>query len=380
GGSLDNTEYPFKFTGNTTEFFGIWIVNVLLVMITFGIYSAWAKVRTNRYFYGHTVVNNSSFDYLANPLAILKGWAIAALIFIAYNAIISIYPVVGAFGGIAFLIALPFIAVLSMRFRMKNTSYHNIRFVFTGQFGQAFFIFTFLPLLTFGLPALLIAMLAPRFNENTATAEIIPVFITLLVSSAIIILGLLPYIIYSQKRYVVEFTQFGQTKFSYHGLIRTFYKISLLAGFILLTAMGIWIGLMVGVAGLMPGSEPTPQAAGLMFAFTLPVYIVYLLVYAYWTTAINNAVWNSAKLGEHEFRSSLSFLYMAWLYASNSLAIMFSFGLLVPWVKVRTARYRLSQLVLLPKGDVDEFIAQAQQETNAIGEEIGEVMDMDIGL
>ena len=34
-----------KFKGQAGEYFGIWIVNLLLTVITIGIYSAWAKVR-----------------------------------------------------------------------------------------------------------------------------------------------------------------------------------------------------------------------------------------------------------------------------------------------------------------------------------------------
>ena len=35
---------PVIFEGNTKEYFGIWIVNLLLSIVTLGIYSAWAKV------------------------------------------------------------------------------------------------------------------------------------------------------------------------------------------------------------------------------------------------------------------------------------------------------------------------------------------------
>ncbi|MEM9624119.1 MAG: DUF898 family protein, partial [Pseudomonadota bacterium] len=37
-----------SFTGDGTEYFRIWIVNLTLTLLTLGIYSAWAKVRTNR--------------------------------------------------------------------------------------------------------------------------------------------------------------------------------------------------------------------------------------------------------------------------------------------------------------------------------------------
>jgi len=45
--------YPplaLRFTGRGTEYFGIWIVNLLLTIITLGIYSAGAKVRRLQYF------------------------------------------------------------------------------------------------------------------------------------------------------------------------------------------------------------------------------------------------------------------------------------------------------------------------------------------
>ena len=45
---------PFEFHGNGADYFRIWIVNLLFSILTLGIYSAWAKVRTKKYFYGNT--------------------------------------------------------------------------------------------------------------------------------------------------------------------------------------------------------------------------------------------------------------------------------------------------------------------------------------
>ena len=60
-------EMPFEFKGTASQYFGIWIVNLLLTIITLGIYTPWAKVRTKRYFYGNTLLDGSPFDYLASP-------------------------------------------------------------------------------------------------------------------------------------------------------------------------------------------------------------------------------------------------------------------------------------------------------------------------
>ena len=64
-GTTPPGEYPFVFRGTGGEYFGIWIVNLALTVITLGIYSAWAKVRTRRYFYGNTYVAGHAFDYHA---------------------------------------------------------------------------------------------------------------------------------------------------------------------------------------------------------------------------------------------------------------------------------------------------------------------------
>src|SRR5207244_849139 len=42
------------FTGRGSEYFRIWVVNVLLTVITAGIYSAWTKVRKAKYFAQNT--------------------------------------------------------------------------------------------------------------------------------------------------------------------------------------------------------------------------------------------------------------------------------------------------------------------------------------
>ncbi len=69
--------HPFEFRGNSAEYFRIWVVNLALSLLTLGIFSAWAKVRRERYFYGNTWVAGAPFEYLASPINVLKGRLIA---------------------------------------------------------------------------------------------------------------------------------------------------------------------------------------------------------------------------------------------------------------------------------------------------------------
>src|SRR5690606_28413884 len=57
------------FTGDGREYFRIWVVNLLLTLATFGIYSAWAKVRRLQYFDRNTQLAGASFDFHGNPRA-----------------------------------------------------------------------------------------------------------------------------------------------------------------------------------------------------------------------------------------------------------------------------------------------------------------------
>mgnify|MGYP000480286921 FL=1 len=85
-------EIELTFNGKATEFFGIWIVNVLLTIVTLGIYSAWAKVRTHQYFYGNTKIGDDHFSYLATPIQILKGRIIAVAVLVTYMVLSSTMP------------------------------------------------------------------------------------------------------------------------------------------------------------------------------------------------------------------------------------------------------------------------------------------------
>src|SRR5690348_8259706 len=81
-----------EFTASASEYFRIWIVNLLFTLLTAGIYSAWAKVRKKRYFYGSTRFDGATFDYFASPRAILNGRIIAFVVFVVYALAGDLYP------------------------------------------------------------------------------------------------------------------------------------------------------------------------------------------------------------------------------------------------------------------------------------------------
>ncbi|MEO5341874.1 MAG: YjgN family protein [Gammaproteobacteria bacterium SHHR-1] len=315
---------PFRFHGQGGEYFRIWIVNILLSLLTLGIYSAWAKVRNHRYFYGNTELDGHSFEYLASPIAILKGRLIAVLILSLYVLIGNLVPLLGPVLGLGFLIALPWLVCRSMAFRNYHSRYRNIRFGFDGGYAGAFKAFVLWPLV------------------------------------GALSLGLaIPYVLYKQKRFLLENSRYGV-----HGLQPSFTGKNFYS--IYLVALGMF--LLGALLALIPLVGPV---------FTL---VAYLFAFAYISAHTSNLIYNQTRVERFGFDSRLQFLRLAWIYFSNLLLILLSLGLALPWAKVRLARYRAQCLSLKAKGSLGRFIAAEEQRAGALGEEIGEAFDLDLGI
>jgi uncharacterized membrane protein YjgN (DUF898 family) len=139
---------PIIFKGKASEYFGIWIVNLLLSLITLGIYSAWAKVRRKKYFYNNTLIDNVGFDYHAKPKAILKGRIIAFAFFAAYGVSANIHPFLPAVFLLILSIAVPWLVVRGSIFNARNTSHRGLRFDFVGTLREAIRVYIVLPLMS----------------------------------------------------------------------------------------------------------------------------------------------------------------------------------------------------------------------------------------
>lgn len=333
--------YGFEFTGDGFEYFKIWIVNICLTLLTLGIYSAWAKVRTHRYFYGNTRLAGASFDYLAQPLQILKGRLIAVGALVLYSVLVEMSPAIAAVIVLAFYLLLPLIVVKALAFRARYSAYRNIRFHFEQDYGQALVIYLVLPLLT------------------------------------ILTLGLMyPFLKHRMSRFVVNNSAYGRTFFSMRSGADEFYSIYV-KGLLLFIGAAIIAAILFGIASLFDALKGSQYLASIVMAG------VYFVVFAYISTQVTNLIYSTTVLGEnssYRLSSDLDTVQMAWLYFSNTIGIILTLGLFIPWAKVRMAQYRASRLQLEAEADLDRFIAVERENTGAIGDEIGEVFDVEIGI
>lgn len=351
-------EYPperFEFTGAGGEYFRIWIVNLLLSILTLGIYSAWAKVRRLQYFYRHTRVAGAVFDYHGDPVAILKGRVLALLLLIAFNLGTSV-PGVAALAAFILLGALlPWLLRNSFRFRLRNSSYRGLRFAFHGRLPDAYGVFLF-----FGGLAIFTGVLWPLFVSRL-------------------------------KRYQHGQAAFGATRASFHAGDGAYFGIYMRASLLMLGVISLMIVAGFGLSGLedlfprLPtegGEEEMKKTLGTIVGIGIAALFVgaIVLVGPYIAARVRNLTWNNTRLGEHRFASSMQARRLMWIGFSNFLMILLTLGLFTPWAAVRTARYRAETLNLLPHASIEATIAAAEADVTATGEETAEMFDFDIGL
>ena len=336
------------FSGTGGEYFGIWIVNILLSMATLGIYSAWAKVRRMQFFYRNTQLAGAGFDYHARPMAILKGRAIAGGIMGAYYGLAFVSPLAGGIAFVAILALMPWGISRALRFRLYNTSYRGLRFRFTGTTGEAYKVFILLPLAAICT----LGVLGPLWHQRF-------------------------------KRYVHSNAWYGRTRFAFDATPASFYAVYLqalgLLAVFLVAAGAVAAPFLAG--GMQAGGRA--QIGGLIagVAAAIVLYLAgSLTLWAFTTSRIQNLAWNSTHLGPHRFVSSVKAGRLAFITVTNLLGVALTLGFYKPFAVVRLTEYFLSRSTVVVSGSLNDFVAGEQLSVGAAGEEAVEMFDLDLAV
>ncbi len=373
---------PFLFHGSGSEYFRIWIVNILLSVVTLGIYSAWAKVRNKQYFYGNTELDGSTFSYLASPIAILKGRVIAVALFIGYSLMsnVPIWWVSLMALGIV-LLASPFFVQRSLMFNARNSAYRSVRFNFEGTFKESALIFAGIPIL-FGLT------FAVGGGVVAATS-----WFWLMLLPILIVFGVgVPFFLYQQKRFFIDNSLYGTSCFELDVTSHDFYRLWGKLVFFSVIAFALAIGLLVlvmalfGVSmGMLSSAQDNPELwAGAMVPILISTYlimgIVYLFPLVYYQVRMNNLVYNNASIDGFQLEANYALVSYGKLVFVNTLLTILTLGLYRPWALVRTAQYRADHMRVNATASMDQFVASESEHVSALGEELGELYDLDFGF
>jgi uncharacterized membrane protein YjgN (DUF898 family) len=332
-------EKRFTFTGSGAEYFGIWLVNLILTIVTFGIYSAWAKVRRLQYFYSNTNVAKANFNFHGTPMAIFKGRVVALVLLGIYNFAATLSDKLLAITVVALAAIMPWLIRRGLIFRARNSSYRSIRFRFFGTNGAAYRTF-----IIWGI-ALVVSL-------GLAT----------------------PAVAQRLRAYQFNHLALGTTPFRFTATIRQFYSLWGRTSLLWLAAF-FGIGIIGGGALAMMGGWEAAAPA-----FAVAAILAFWLTRAHYLAGIQNLVWNNMTLGPHRFRSEARVAPLFRIMMKNALFTVFTLGLYRPYAVVNVMKYRAETMVLLPGAHVDEFLAQAERDASAVGAETADLFDLEISL
>jgi uncharacterized membrane protein YjgN (DUF898 family) len=291
-------------------------VNILLTLVTAGVYYFWGRVRVRRYLLSQTEFEGDRFAYHGTGGELLRGFLKAMLIFGVPLVAVNVAP--GLLGGVELetpariltsvivMVFVPVAMVGAHRYRRSRTSWRGIRFSFRGktwEFVKLFVAGTILTSLTLGL--------------------YYPVFQTRI------------------RGFMVSHAYFGQRRFRFTGSGRDLIRPYLLA--VLLTL-------------------PT---LGLCWFWFLARRSRYFWEHTFFETA--------------RFRSTITGRLLLNLIVGNFLLLLVTLGFAWPWVLVRNARFAFAYLRIEGVLDL-AGIVQEPQTGVATGDALSSVLGLDVDL
>ena len=272
----------------------------------------------------------------------------------------------------------PWLMVSSLRFNLSNTSYRNLRFAFAG---------TLLDGVLALWPLILVAALTVAYPPIFDPADF-DRFEWQIILPSLALVALYPYLHGSFRLLLLNHSRFGSAPIACTTRIKTFYAIH-------------FRGLLVGIGVMAIGGIASAMLFGLMFVsskadlgahvkwltvlsallLSLPTAFATLFWYAFTRTRFINATFNLTTVSPKvRVCSQIKAIPMAKLYAFNTLGILFSLGLLIPWAVVRTVKQRVETTALVMKGDLDDIIADALVPASAAADAASDFFSLDVAL
>ncbi|WP_294967208.1 DUF898 family protein [Sulfurimonas sp.] len=264
---------------DASEYFKIWIVNILLTLVTLGMYYPWAKVRNRRYFHANSTLEDRNFEYHATGKQLFVGYVIAMLLLITYVIVERVFAFASVFLILLLLIAIPWIILRSMMFNMKMTSFSNIRFKFLGKSKQAYINLFAYPL-GFFLMYILIFFASTAILSTIGVSKMITIPIILLLMLVSFIYGN-AFLKKKNTEFLINNVEFGQGKFITNLDIKNLMIIlSKVVGIGLLATI-ITIALLVTIVGTeqLVGLNEAKQDVEAVRAILLQISLIIVPIY-----------------------------------------------------------------------------------------------------
>ena len=397
--------HPLEFSGSGGEYFRVWIVNVLLSIVTLGLYTPWARKRTVQYFYGHTLVADSPLEFTAPQHKMVTGFVLLVLLTLTYNIAAETGQdtavVLLLLGGAALA---PYLWASAMRFRLGNTRWRGLRLQFATSwrevYGASWPVFAIALVwiaVVFGLrwvaPELAQALdgTTPDGDEKSSAMPALPPALWALLLLGVV-LSLLCFIRleYNYQSLLVLRTHLGAEAGRWKPVYMDFVKIWLATvGVFLLCVLGMVALVTLAAGGSVALLAGLGKNAGVwvFFLFLFGFFALFMLLLlasaparAYREARMFLLQWNNIGLSQvARFRCTLSVRGFVWLRVRNLLLTLLTLGFYRPFARANEYAMKLESVTLHVKGGVDQLAGtMLRQQEGGLGDALADAAGLDL--
>ena len=352
-------EGNFTFSGTGWGYYKIYMVNTMLTLLTIGVYSAWAKVRTRRYFFGNTRLDGHNFDFDARPTTILISRVAIVLLLLLLSYLDTSFALLIAGIGVLstlVLLLLPFAVVRGRSFNSRHTLHRSVRFRYKILYQPTIRLYG-IYLLLFALAFYLGFFSEGFIHEEQEFPE--SAFYTFF----LVWFFLLPLIMHTSHSIQINQLSFGKLDCHYNASLALYLR-------------KFCYALAAGLGAAAPpllyfGIHPLGFFFGALVAL---MYFFSQLVPIYWSSI---RLSNGTKLRS----SATAFTYFWSISVLNALLVIISLGILYPVTAVRRWRYLAAHTHVDYSPEHAEISRGADEDLTPIAEEFADVsgMDFDFG-
>ncbi len=382
-----------RFLATGGEYFGIWIVNILLMAVTLGLYYPWARVRKLQFFAGNTDVGGHRLSFTGIAKQMFTGFALAAVGFILYSVADAFSPVLGLVVIVVFAGVWPWLFRAALRFRLARTTWRGLPLSFTATTRSAYAAFT--PAYVAAAVAIGVSLSGALFSVTNADLSSVEMVAASGFGLFILIgLCLVPWLHFRIKRLQHSHFQYAECKSRFTAGVGSFYLLYLKTGLVALLGAvisAITVALFVALTGLAASLDMAEievamgEGVGFVLAAVAAMAIGYFTIWqavtAYFNRTLHNLVWSNTQGDGFAFAAALKFWPYFGLRVLNLILKMLTMGLYTPFAQVAITRMKLASIALAVDIDLDAMIHQTQNaEVSATADAAADLFDVDIGL
>jgi uncharacterized membrane protein YjgN (DUF898 family) len=379
--------YRLKFSGDGGVYFGVWGVNLLLMVVTLGLFTPFARRRKIKYFYAHTVVAGSPLEFTGGLRRMFIGYLLFFGLYLAYSIAAQTEQQIAAGAiGLGWLLLAPWLWASAQRFRLASTRWRGIRGQFTASWGQAY---------AASWPLLLLVLAGAAIGAGTAALRgTRPGALAVLggaLGFLLVVLLLFIRLEFNYTRLYLTRCAFGGQPGRWKGAFGDFVRFSAAAVGVYFALAAVLFGLIAlavyvtgGFALLGTGLRTrTPQAILLFGSFALAsVFAIYFAAgpaLAYREARKFALVWNNAGLGHvARFRCDLRPWPFVWLRVKNIFMTLITLGFWRPFAVTSEYRMKVESVTLHVKGGLDQLVGQLTQQQGAFADAIADAVGFDV--